>query len=87
MPVGALALAAGCVSISGGDSPQLVQYVLDDRGIGAAPVANLPRIDHEIETGAFFENPALDLPPASRPTGKEPDPVPSGEAEPGPGES
>ncbi len=46
MPVGALALAAGCVSISGGDSPQLVQYVLDDRGIGAAPPANLPRIDH-----------------------------------------
>jgi signal peptidase I len=36
---------------------------------------------------SIFENPALDLPPASRPTGEEPSPAPSGEAEPGPGES
>ena len=45
MPMAALALAAGCVSISGGDSPALVQYVLDDRGIGAALPAGLPRIE------------------------------------------
>ena len=45
IPAGALALAAGCVSISGDDSPVLIQYVLDDRGIGTAPPAGLPRIE------------------------------------------
>ena len=45
IPAGALALTAGCVSISGDDAPALVQYVLDDLGIGMAPPAGLPRIE------------------------------------------
>ncbi len=48
---GALATASGCVSISGGDSPPLIQYLLDDRDSGnggaggAVNPGGSPRID------------------------------------------
>ena len=45
LPVGGLALSAGCTSLLGGDTPAVVQYVLDDRGIGAAAPVAAPRIE------------------------------------------
>jgi ABC-type uncharacterized transport system auxiliary subunit len=36
LPLGAIALAGGCVSIGGGDTPAPVWYLLEDRGASAA---------------------------------------------------
>ncbi|HPU52949.1 MAG TPA: ABC-type transport auxiliary lipoprotein family protein [Burkholderiaceae bacterium] len=64
LPVGGLALSAGCTSLLGGDTPAVVQYVLDDRGIGAAAPVAAPRIERgllvaPVQASAFDDSAML----------------------------